>query len=106
MLFFAWRASVRAGARRKELAASVDEAWREGARAVLAERGRDTTPAQLAEAMQIDEGEADELLTSLAAHDEARVAIESGDVKYLVEREGEPEEAEEVLPAQAREKKS
>jgi hypothetical protein len=106
MLLFAWRASARAGARRKELAASVEDAWREGARAILAARGRDTTPAQLAEAMQIDEGDADELLTSLAAHDEARVAIGSGDVKYRVEREAEELDDEEPALAEKNEKKS
>jgi hypothetical protein len=105
MLLFAWRASARAGARRKELAASIEDAWREGARAILAQRGRDTTPAQLAEAMQIDEGEADELLTSLAAHDEARIAIDGGDVKYRIQRESEEaeeEEEDEAAPARAK----
>jgi len=93
MLLFAWRASARAGARRKEVTANVEAAWREGARAILASRGRDMTAAQLAETMQIDEGEADELLTSLAAHEEARVAIDDGKVKFRIdEREDEEEE--------------
>jgi hypothetical protein len=104
MLVFAWRASARAGQRRKEISLSIEDAWRDAARAVLAKRGRDTTAAQLAEVMQIDEGEADDLLTSLAAHDEARVAIESGEVKFRIEGEALPElEPDEE---RAREKKS
>jgi ribosomal protein S27AE len=84
-LLFAWRSSARAGKRRAEAADAVKRGWREGARAILTARGRNTTAAQLAAIMQVDTETADELLTELAAHDEARMDIDDGSVKYRID---------------------
>jgi hypothetical protein len=84
-LLFAWRASARAGVRRREATEAVAEGWREGARSILAARGRDTTAADLAVAMQIEEAEAEELLNALAAQDEVRLDVgDGGELRYRV----------------------
>ena len=84
-LLFGWRSSARAGKRRREAADAVKQGWREGAKVILTTRGRDTTAAQLAAIMQVDTETADELLTDLAAHEEARIDIDDGNVKFRID---------------------
>lgn len=100
---FAWRSSARAGMRRKEAAQAIDDGWREAVRGILAARGRDTTAAELAAVVKIDEAEADRFLTDLAAHDEARVDIESGSVKFRVPSDEERAREEAAVEEAARE---
>ncbi len=83
-LLFAWRSSARAGKRRKDADDAVKEGWRQAVRSILATDGRQTTAAALARQMRIEEAEADELLTDLAAHDELRVDIDDGSVRFRV----------------------
>ncbi len=89
-LVFAWRASARAGARRSDAAREVKAGWREGARTILAARGGNMTAAELAREMRIEPPEADELLTDLAAHDEAHLEIDDGDVRFRIEPPAAP----------------
>ncbi len=85
VLLFAWRAAARAGARRREAKQATREGWRAAALQVLRARARDTSTAELADQLRIDERAADRLLTELSARDEAHIDIEDGTVKYRVE---------------------
>jgi hypothetical protein len=67
--------SQRARRRDTEARAELDEAWSMVAEEVLRARGRETTAAQLAVAMQTDEQTAEALLAMVAARDGARVQV-------------------------------
>jgi hypothetical protein len=107
LAIFAARFSRTATTTRKKLKSSVNEAWEAAALAVLDERGKETTAADLAKALEIPEADAEAMLASLSARSRVNVRVEDKSAELVYESEARPETAAEAeAEAQAAEEEA
>lgn len=100
MAIFASRASRTATTGRKKLRAAVDQAWEAAALAVLDQRGKETTAADLAKALEISETDAEAMLASLSARSRVNVRVEDKSAELVYASEVRPETAAETEAAE------
>jgi hypothetical protein len=92
---------ARAGARRAEVRAKLDEAWGSVADEVVRARGDEITAAELARTMRTDEANAQALLSQLSAVGRVRVAVrEDADLAYRVAVDAPSERNESIDPVE------
>lgn len=103
MAIFASRASRTATTGRKKLRAAVDHAWEATALAVLDQRGKETTAADLAGALEISETDAEAMLASLSARSRVNVRVEDRSAELVYASEVRPEAEAEAAETEARE---
>lgn len=107
LAIFAARSSRTATTARKKLKAAVNVAWEAAALAVLDQRGKETTAADLAKALDITETDAEAMLASLSARSRVNVRVEDKSAELVYESEARPEaEAEAEAAAQAAEEEA
>jgi hypothetical protein len=107
MAIFAARFSRTAATTRKKLKSAVNDAWEGAALAVLDQRGKETTAADLAKALEISEADAETMLASLSARSRVNVRVEDKSAELVYESEANPEvEARADAEAQAAEEEA
>ena len=94
------RSSRTATTARKKLKSSVQEAWEAAALAVLDQRGKETTAADLAKALELPEADAEALLASLSARSRVNVRVEDKSAELVYESEARPDAEAEAAAAE------